>query len=86
MNRGRIIAVCAAGVFALSATSAHAGEITGTGEDTPIRSGVASSACAYSGLNDNTGGFVGSPVQNFGAMVKASGPLGGIPGQACRGN
>jgi hypothetical protein len=89
MKRSRIIAVCAAGVFALSGTSAHAGEITGTGNSTPIRDGVAKSACAYSGLNDNTGGFEGR-TQNWGQIPKEDRDflrsIDVSPGTQCRGN
>ncbi len=77
------IAVLSLGVPAL------AGEITGNGKSTPIRSGVASSECAFSGLNDDPGldGF--GMIQNYGMLVKA---FGGFepgfmfhPGVACRG-
>ena len=43
----------AALLVSLSATSVLAGEITGTGEPTPIKEGTANSICAFSGLNDN---------------------------------
>ncbi|WP_052668506.1 hypothetical protein [Nitriliruptor alkaliphilus] len=50
-------------------TAAHAGEITGTGEDTPIRDYTANSLCAFSGLNDHTGFFEGK-TQNWGQIPK----------------
>ena len=76
----------AAAVVAI-ASPAVAGEITGTGEQTPIESGgVASSSCAYSGLNDNGAG-PSTLVQSYGMIVSAFGqPSPGIPGTACRGN
>jgi hypothetical protein len=75
-------------VTLVAATPAIAGEITGTGESTPVQSGRASSICAFSGLNDD--GFGPSTlVQSYGAWVAALGrpnvPF-PSPGQACRGN
>lgn len=70
------------------ASPALAGEITGTGESTPIRSGVASSICAYSGLNDDGHG-PSTQVQSYGALRASFGgpaPFNGIPGTSCRGN
>ena len=90
VKRGRIIAVCAAGVFALSATSAHAGEITGNGKDTPIRDGVASSSCAFSGLNDGEDPEFTGRTQNWGQIPKEFRDflrsIGVSPGDSCRGN
>ncbi len=54
------------------ATPALAGEITGTGESTPIRSGTANSICAYSGLNDDGLG-PSTLVQAYGVIVAALG-------------
>lgn len=78
------LAILAAG------TPGFAGEITGNGTITPIESrGVASSICAYSGLNDTPGldGF--GQVQAYGQLVRAFGgfPPGtrNHPGVACRG-
>ncbi|GEM_PF-6681778 len=93
MKRGRTIAVVVSGLLMLGATGAHAGEITGNGKDTPIRSGVASSACAFSGLNDfeppEDPDFTGR-TQNWGQIPKAERDfLRGIdvsPGTLCRGN
>ena len=86
-------AVCAVAVAGLSAGSAFAGEITGNGKSLePLH---ANSICAYSGLNDDPLGLDpnnGPPgrVQSWGKDVKDSvlagnGPLGGVPGEACRG-
>jgi ABC-type transport system substrate-binding protein len=86
-------AVCAAAVAAAGAGSAFAGEITGNGKSLePLH---ANSICAYSGLNDDPTGIDpnnGPPgrVQSWGKDVKDSvlagnGPLGGVPGEACRG-
>lgn len=69
-----------------AATPALAGEITGTGELTPVNSGVASSICSFSGLNDDTSG-PSDLVQSYGQIVAAFGqPFPGVPGTACRGN
>ncbi len=68
----------------LASTPALAGEITGNGKITPIKSrGVASSECAFSGRDD----IPTSHVQSYGMMVRAFGqPYPGVPGDACRGN
>lgn len=42
----------AAMLLSLSVGSVAAGEVTGTGEPTPVKSWVAKSICAFSGLND----------------------------------
>jgi hypothetical protein len=67
-------------------TGAHAGEITGTGEDTPIRDYTANSICAFSGLNDDTGFFEGK-TQNWGQIPKELRDIlraeGEAPGTAC---
>jgi hypothetical protein len=75
-------AVCAAAVAALSGAPAFAGEITGTGESTPIRSGVAASECAFSGLDDPDAD-VFTHTQSFGQLVSMFGAMGGVPGVAC---
>lgn len=71
--------VCA-GLLAASmslAAPAHAGEITGNGKETPIKSqqsfpdapaGPASSACAFSGLNDDPSED-GNRTQSWGTGV-----------------
>lgn len=72
-----------------AASPAMGGEIGGSGRVTPIESrGVASSICAYSGLNDEyVLDGVGSRTQNWGTIVAAFGGLPPFPGPgtACRG-
>src|SRR5215475_1831025 len=64
------VAVCAAAMLALSASAAFAGEITGSGKGGPNGDGTpggtlnASSACAFSGLED--GAATPGTVQNYG--------------------
>ena len=69
---------------------ASAGEITGTGESTPIRSGVASSICAFSGLNDFEDPVFTGRTQNWGQIDKEFRDflrtIGVLPGDLCRGN
>lgn len=70
------------------ATPALAGEVTGTGEDTPIRSGVANSICAFSGQNDDGAG-PNPIVQSYGvirAFFGGPAPFNGTPGTACNGS
>ena len=72
----------------LAATPAIAGEVTGTGESTPIRSGTANSICAFSGLNDDGAG-VNPAVQSYGqirAFLRGRADFHGIPGTACNGS
>lgn len=72
----------------LLSSPAWAGEVTGTGESTPIRSGAANSICAYSGLNDDGAG-ASALVQSYGAIRAAFGgpaPFHGSPGTACNGS
>ena len=73
-------------ILVAGAGSASAGEITGNGEPLDVKG---ASICAYSGQND--GFHTQDPddtdrVQSFGQLVKAYGPLGGIPGMACNPN
>jgi hypothetical protein len=75
-------AVCAAAVAALTGAPAFAGEITGKGKSTPIRSGVAASECAFSGLDDPDAD-VFTHTQSWGQLVSMFGPMGGVPGVAC---
>jgi hypothetical protein len=67
---------------------AWAGEVTGGGDSTPVRSGTASSICAFSGLNDDGAG-PSTLVQSYG-MIRASfggqAPFNGLPGDSCVGN
>jgi hypothetical protein len=90
MKRGRTIAFLVSGMLAISATGASAGEITGNGEDTPIRSGVASSVCAFSGLNDFEDPEFTGRTQNWGQIDRADRAflrsIGVSPGVLCRGN
>lgn len=75
-------------VTMMIATPALAGEVTGTGASTPIRSGTANSICAYSGLNDDEAG-PSTLVQAYGQIRAAFGgraPFNGLPGTSCRGN
>lgn len=60
-----------------SVSSVFAGEITGNGKETPIESrGVAASACAFSGLEDDP--------HDPGTTQTPAGVGGtGIPGNAC---
>ncbi len=82
---GKAKTYLAAAVVAI-ASPAFAGEITGTDEPTPIESrGVASSVCAYSGLNDDGLG-PSSMIQSYGMFVRAFGQSFPGPGTSCRGN
>lgn len=68
----------------LISSPAWAGEVTGNGDSTPIRSGVANSICAFSGLDDD-----GTGIQSYGQIRAAFGgraPFSGIPGIACNGS
>lgn len=69
------------------ATPALAGEITGTGADTPVNSYRASSICSFSGLNDDNRP-TSDIAQSYGMIVKTFGaPRGNYgPGVECRGN
>ena len=72
MRRTRLFAVaaCAVGVAATAPSAAFAGEITGSGKGGPNHDGTpggtlnASSACAFSGLDD--GAATPGTVQNYG--------------------
>ena len=78
---------CMAATAVMLASPASAGEVTGNGKVTPIESsGVASSVCAYSGLNDDGAG-PNSHIQSYGMFVRAlGGPVLPNPGDTCRGN
>jgi hypothetical protein len=68
------------------ATQAIAGEVTGSGRDTPVRSYRAASICSFSGLNDDAEG-PSTRVQAYGALIASLGPgYQPSPGIACRGN
>jgi len=70
------------------ATPAMAGEVTGTGEVTPVNGYVAHSICSFSGLNDDGAG-PSSQVQAWGMFVRAFGGANAVPfdgpGVECRG-
>ena len=69
---------------AIAAGSAFAGEITGNGKETAMRD-HANSECAFSGRDDaDDDGF--EHTQSWGQLVKAFGPMGGVPGEACNGH
>ena len=73
----------------LMSSPALAGELTGNGNPTPIKSrGVASSICAFSGLNPEGDG-PSELVQSYGQIRAAFGgppAIFGGPGEECRGN
>ena len=83
-------------LIALSAGSALAGEVTGTGEPTPVKSYIMHSICAFSGLNDGNppAGRTAEHVQNWGQIPKAvrdeltenPGPEGAHPSVGCNGH
>lgn len=69
-----------------SAVPSSAGEVTGTGNPTPVASYQAASICSFSGLEDHP--IDPGTVQSYGMIVRA---LGGAhydfgPGTSCRGN
>ena len=70
----------------LISSPAWAGEITGSGNQTPIKSrGVAASICAFSGLNPEGDG-PNALVQSYGQIRAAFGgpaPFFGVPGVDC---
>jgi hypothetical protein len=81
-NIRKLVAACV-----LLSSPAWAGEVTGTGESTPIRSGTANSICAYSGLNDDGEG-ASTMVQSYGAIraaIRGRAPFSGLPGTDCNG-
>jgi hypothetical protein len=94
MRRKIAAALCTAAVASLSASTALAGEVTGTGEVTGARV-HANSVCAYSGQNDDPGAALsldltiapngpGGVSQSFGQDVKLGlDPRAFNPGAAC---
>jgi hypothetical protein len=67
-----------------SAGAASAGEVTGNGKDTPIRSGVAKSECAFSGLNNDPDEPTRGGTQSYGQLVRQGlKPFLPSPGDAC---
>jgi hypothetical protein len=76
----------AALLISISASSALAGEITGNGKPTPIKSFRAHSICSFSGQNDRTvnEGPTDTRVQNWGITPN---PMPGFhPGDSCNGH
>ena len=59
-------------LVSLSVGSVLAGEVTGTGDPTPVKSYVMNSICAFSGLNDGEPpeGRTAAHVQNWGQIPK----------------
>ena len=93
-------AICAVTILGVGG-SAFAGEVNGKGEPTPIKRGVAKSACAFSGLEDGetldfSSGVpvvVPTPDSGPGWVQTPHGETSpgvffppGIAGQECRGN
>ncbi|HEX5040114.1 MAG TPA: hypothetical protein VFW95_08275 [Candidatus Limnocylindria bacterium] len=83
----RLVQALAAALLLLSLTagSVFAGEITGSGKPTPIKSFRAHSICSFSGLNDRTAGEgpTDTRVQNWGVTPL---PELGHPGDSCNGH
>jgi hypothetical protein len=91
----RIALAFGAGALALSlsAGTVLAGEITGNGKSTPIRTYLMSSICAFSGYNDDPEiepGRTAAHVQSWGQIPKADrdflSTIGLHPGDACNGH
>jgi hypothetical protein len=81
-NLKKLAAACV-----LLSSTAWAGEITGTGDPTPIAGYVAKSICSFSGLNDDGAG-PSTLVQSYGIIRASFGgpaPFNGTPGTACNG-
>jgi hypothetical protein len=76
----------AAAVAALSANSAFAGEVTGSGANVDQNQGK--SWCSFSGLNDQVDGPVGTQAQSYGQELKLglADPHVANPGVACNPN
>lgn len=73
MKKVLIGAMLAAGLVAVMAGPALAGEVTGNGGSTPIDAYRAGSICSFSGLNDDptdTELFESGRVQSFGDAVQ----------------
>ena len=72
MGKKAAVALCAALLFALSASAALAGEVTGppgAGNVTP-KAVNGNSICAFSGLNDYINGPTNFHVQSYGQDVR----------------
>ncbi|MFT4745132.1 MAG: hypothetical protein ACI9OB_000049 [Nonlabens sp.] len=73
MRRMILTTLFAAMLVVATGATAFAGEVTGNGKVTPIKSHQASSICSFSGLNDNPADerpFEGGRVQSFGDIVQ----------------
>lgn len=81
-NMKKLVAICV-----LISSPALAGEITGSGQWTPVHDYVANSICSFSGRNDDTSG-PSALVQSYGQIVAAFGqPAPNMrPGSACNGH
>jgi len=81
------VAVCTAALAAVGGGPAFAGEVKGHGNGDTAAPDHANSICAFSGQNDNPSDPFpeGGRTQSFGQIVSKVGPLGGVPGQECRG-
>lgn len=84
MFKRKILAGCTA--LALAAPTI-AGEVTGRGASTPVQSGIATSVCSYSGLNDDPGEDGFGMIQSYGQLVRSMGGFDPTfflhPGNAC---
>ena len=73
----------------LISSTVRAGEVTGSGNPTPIKTdGVANSICAFSGLNPEGDG-PNARVQSYGqirAAFTGRAPFFGLPGGECNGS
>jgi len=84
MRKRFAVGVCVAAITALTASPAFAGEITGNGKPTPIKTrGTASSLCAFSGLNDQQQGQTVTRTQNWGQDIVTGIIEGPPPGIGC---
>jgi hypothetical protein len=73
MRRVLVVATFAVATVVGTSGTAFAGEVTGTGEETPIEDFQAGSICSFSGLNDDPneeGLFNDGRVQSFGDIVQ----------------
>jgi len=97
-NRAVLTALASLALIAALPTTALAGERGGNGEPTPVNGYIASSLCAFSGLDDLDFQEPVQPgvVQNWGAIPKegrdffdpstTGGPVAFHPGNACNPN
>ena len=86
------IALGTATLVASLSAGVLAGEVTGNGDPTPIKSYVANSICSFSGLNDANPppGRTAAHVQSWGQISKVDRDSltteGSHPGDACNGH